>query len=186
MQGCFPRLKKILGAEFSVVLWPDESSKKFHVLPLRWIVERSFSWLESFRRFAMDYEFYSDTGEAMVQLAFCRQVFAELHPALNPRPARRWPVIWNYENSSRHRIQTTNLHFICRKSYFRFSVTNVYSNKQILLKNVESIQTRPPVSICWSSRRRCSVPKRVFSFAKLRIQDNFDNLPFKFKQFLNH
>ena len=30
MQGCFPRLKKILGAEFSVVLRPNESSKKFH------------------------------------------------------------------------------------------------------------------------------------------------------------
>ena len=52
MQGCFPRLKKILadggykgqklidtvkqklGAEFTVVLRPDESSKKFNVLPL--------------------------------------------------------------------------------------------------------------------------------------------------------
>lgn len=28
--------------------------KKFSALPLRWIVERSFSWLESFRRIAMD------------------------------------------------------------------------------------------------------------------------------------
>ena len=35
MQGCFPRLKKKLGAEFTVVLRPDESSKKFNVLPLR-------------------------------------------------------------------------------------------------------------------------------------------------------
>lgn len=32
-----------LGAEFTVVLRPDESSKKFNVLPLRWIVDRSFS-----------------------------------------------------------------------------------------------------------------------------------------------
>ena len=58
MQGCFPRLKKILadggykgqklidtvkqklGAEFTVVLRPDESSKKFNVPHLRWIVER--------------------------------------------------------------------------------------------------------------------------------------------------
>ena len=87
MQGCFPRMKKILadggykgqklidtvkqklGAEFTVVLRPDESSKKFNVFPLRWIVGRSLSWLESFRRIAMDYEFYSDTGEAMVHLA---------------------------------------------------------------------------------------------------------------------
>ena len=97
MQGCFPRLKKILadggykgqklidavrqklGAEFTVVLRPDESSKKFNVLPLRWIVERSFSWLENFRRIAMDYEFYSDTGEAMVQLAFCRLMYNKLY-----------------------------------------------------------------------------------------------------------
>ena len=97
MRGCFPRLKKILadggykgqklidavqqklGAEYTVVLRPDESSKKFNVLPLRWIVERSFSWLESFRSIAMDYEFYSNTGEAMVQLAFCRLMYNKIY-----------------------------------------------------------------------------------------------------------
>lgn len=96
MKGSFPRLKKMLadggykgqkladtvrqklGAEFTVVLRPDESPKKFSVLPLRWIVERSFSWLENFRRIALDYEFYSDTGEAMVQLAFCRLMYNKL------------------------------------------------------------------------------------------------------------
>ena len=96
MKGCFPRLKKMLadggykgqklsdtvrqklGAELTVVLRPDESSKKFSVLPLRWTVERSFSWLENFRRIAMDYEFYSDTGEAMVQLAICRLMYNKL------------------------------------------------------------------------------------------------------------
>lgn len=78
MKGCYPRLKKILAddgykgqqlistvrqtlhAEFTVVFRPEESSRKFSVLPLRWIVKRTFSWLESFRRIAMDYEFYSD------------------------------------------------------------------------------------------------------------------------------
>ena len=67
-----------VGAELTVVLRPDESSKKFSVLPLRWTVERSFSWLENFRRIAMDYEFYSDTGEAMVQLAICRLMYNKL------------------------------------------------------------------------------------------------------------
>ena len=97
MRGNFPRLKKILadggykgqkliddartklGAEFKVVLRPDESSKKFAVLPLQWIVERSFSWLENFRRIAMDYEFYSETGVAMVQLAFCRLMYNKIN-----------------------------------------------------------------------------------------------------------
>ena len=68
-----------LGAEFKVVLRPDESSKKFSVLPLRWIVERSFSWLENFRRIDMDYEFYSETGVAMVQLAFCRLMYNKIY-----------------------------------------------------------------------------------------------------------
>ena len=67
-----------VGAEFTFVPRQDESSKKFSVLPLRWIVERSFSWLENFRRIATDYEFYSDTGETMVQLAFCRLMYNKL------------------------------------------------------------------------------------------------------------
>ena len=71
-------VRQKLGAEFTVVLRPDESPKKFSVLPLRCIVERSFSWLENFRRIAIDHEFYSDTGEAMVQLAFCRLMYNKL------------------------------------------------------------------------------------------------------------
>ena len=78
-QKLIDTVQQKLGAEFTVVLRPDESSKKFNVLPLRWIVERSFSWLESFRRIAMDYEFYSDTGEAMVQLAFCRLMYNKIY-----------------------------------------------------------------------------------------------------------
>ena len=78
-QKLIDAVRQKLGAEFTVVLRPDESSKKFNVLPLRWIVERSFSWLENFRRIAMDYEFYSDTGEAMVQLAFCRLMYNKIY-----------------------------------------------------------------------------------------------------------
>lgn len=83
----FPRLKKILadggyrgalgdwvcdnfGWVVEVVLRPDECPSKFQVLPKRWIVERSFSWLENFRRLSIDYEFLADTAEAMIQLAF--------------------------------------------------------------------------------------------------------------------
>ena len=53
-----------------VVLRPDECPSRFQVLPKRWIVERSFSWLENFRRLTIDYEFLADTAEAMVQIAF--------------------------------------------------------------------------------------------------------------------
>ena len=86
----FPRLRKILadggyqgslgdwvagkfGWVVEVVLHPDDCPSKFQVLPKRWIVERTFSWLENFRRLTIDYEFLAETAEAMVQLA-CVQI----------------------------------------------------------------------------------------------------------------
>jgi putative transposase len=92
----FPRLKKIiadggyrgdelkekvrrtLGCKLEIVLRPDESPKKFNVIPLRWIVERSFAWLYNFRRIALDYEFYSDSSEAMIQIAFAKIMLNKL------------------------------------------------------------------------------------------------------------
>ncbi|MDE5103813.1 MAG: transposase, partial [Trichodesmium sp. St19_bin2] len=35
-------------------------------LPKRWIVERTFGWLNRFRRLSKDYEVYSDVIEAMI------------------------------------------------------------------------------------------------------------------------
>jgi putative transposase len=40
--------------------------KGFHVLPHRWIVERTFGWLGRYRRLSKDYEGRCDTSEAMV------------------------------------------------------------------------------------------------------------------------
>ena len=62
------------GWTVEVVLRPDECPTKFPVLPKRWIVERSFAWLENFRRLTIDYEFLADTAGAMVQLAFTQIV----------------------------------------------------------------------------------------------------------------
>ena len=42
------------------------SSKTFERLPKRWIVERTFGWLNRFRRLSKDYELYSEISEAMV------------------------------------------------------------------------------------------------------------------------
>ena len=64
-------LKATLGCELEVVLRPVECPSKFQVMPKRWIVERSFAWLENFRRLTIDYEFRAGTAVAMIQLAFC-------------------------------------------------------------------------------------------------------------------
>jgi putative transposase len=44
----------------------ERTSKTFEVLPKRWIVERTFGWLNRFRRLSKDYELYSENSEAMV------------------------------------------------------------------------------------------------------------------------
>jgi putative transposase len=43
--------------------------KGFKVLPKRWIVERTFGWLSFQRRFSKDYEFRTDTSEALIRIA---------------------------------------------------------------------------------------------------------------------
>lgn len=64
------RVKQCFGWVLTVVRRKD--SKKFEVLPQRWIVERTFSWFESYRRLAKDYEYHTHTQEAMIQLAMIR------------------------------------------------------------------------------------------------------------------
>ena len=54
-----------------LALRPDECPSKFQVVPKQWIVERTFAWLENFRRLTIDYEFHAETAVTMIQLAFC-------------------------------------------------------------------------------------------------------------------
>ncbi len=60
--------KRIFGWVLEVVLRSD-TTVKFQVLPKRWIVERTFSWFENYRRLGKDYEYKIDTSEAMIQLS---------------------------------------------------------------------------------------------------------------------
>ncbi len=43
--------------------------KGFQVLPWRWIVERTFGWLGRYRRLSKDYEYLTQTSEAMIRVA---------------------------------------------------------------------------------------------------------------------
>ena len=51
----------------------------FHVLPKRWIVERTFGWLMKFRRLRSDYERLTSHSRAMIQLAMINIVLRRLH-----------------------------------------------------------------------------------------------------------
>jgi putative transposase len=52
----------------AIVKRPD-GMKGFLLLPKRWIVERTFAWLSRYRRLAKDYEYLTQTSEAMIQVA---------------------------------------------------------------------------------------------------------------------
>jgi putative transposase len=47
-------------------------SLNFKVLPKRWIVERTLSWINNYRRNSKDYEYLTETSEAIIQLAMIR------------------------------------------------------------------------------------------------------------------
>lgn len=60
--------KQMFGWTLSVVKRTDQDS--FKVLPKRWIVERSFAWLERNRRLSKDHEVLPSTSETMIYIAF--------------------------------------------------------------------------------------------------------------------
>jgi len=55
-----------------------EPSGGFKVLPKRWIVERTFAWLNKYRRLSKDYEYLMDTSEATLFLAISRTMLKRL------------------------------------------------------------------------------------------------------------
>lgn len=46
-----------------------EGAQGFHVLPRRWVVERTFGWMMRWRRLVRDYEQRIDVSEAMIHIA---------------------------------------------------------------------------------------------------------------------
>lgn len=56
-------------------------ASSFKVIPHRWIVERTFSWLGRQRRLSKDYERLASTEEAFVYLGGIRLLLARLAPA---------------------------------------------------------------------------------------------------------
>jgi putative transposase len=56
----------------------SDDLRGFHVLPRRWVVERTFGWLGRWRRLSKDYEFRTDTSEAIIRIVMMRIMLRRL------------------------------------------------------------------------------------------------------------
>ena len=70
-------LKEQGGWELEIVE-RDREAKGFEVLPKRWIVERTFSWLIRNRRLSKDYERLVQTSETFIEVAMIRLILRRL------------------------------------------------------------------------------------------------------------
>lgn len=77
--GLFAWVKERFQFRLQQVLRCDER-KGFVVLPRRWVVERTFSWLNNCRRLSKDYEALTDTSEAFIYIAMTRLMLRRLKP----------------------------------------------------------------------------------------------------------
>jgi putative transposase len=56
----------------------EAGTRGFNVQPRRWVVERSFAWLNRNRRLAKDYERKVQTSETLIELAASRLLLRRL------------------------------------------------------------------------------------------------------------
>ncbi len=77
--------KRSWGIVVEIVKKPAEQIG-FAVLPRRWVVERTFSWLMRFRRLVRDYERLPETHEAMIHIAMIGLMLNRLAPPPGPKP----------------------------------------------------------------------------------------------------
>jgi putative transposase len=72
-------VRRECGWELEIIKRSD-TDKGFKLLPKRWVVERTFSWLGRYRRLSKDYEKLPETSEAMIQMAMIHVMVRRLEP----------------------------------------------------------------------------------------------------------
>lgn len=70
-------VKQICGEKVRVEVIKRQS-EEFEVLPKRWIVERTFGWLNRFRRLSKDYELFTQFSTAMIYGSLIRVMIRRL------------------------------------------------------------------------------------------------------------
>lgn len=73
-------VKKQFACELEVV--KKKKRKGFHILPKRWVVERTFAWLSRYRRLNREYEKNPISSEAMVYVSSVRLLLNKLRESV--------------------------------------------------------------------------------------------------------
>jgi putative transposase len=81
-QGQFQKLMDENDIKLEIAAKP-ESAKGFIPVKKRWVVERSFGWMNFFRRLAKDYERKVQNSESMIYLAQIQIILNRLQPRPN-------------------------------------------------------------------------------------------------------
>src|SRR5436305_2655424 len=68
-----------VGYEIEVVSRPI-GAKGFVLLHRRWVVERSIAWMGRYRRLSKDYEYYTESSEAQIQISSIHLMLRRLRP----------------------------------------------------------------------------------------------------------
>ena len=71
-------LRSVWAPKDAVIDWEQIRPSGFHVLPHRWIVERTFAWLSTWRRLSKDYEVLPSSEEAWIYIAMIRIMLRRL------------------------------------------------------------------------------------------------------------
>lgn len=71
------RIRKAFGYVLEVIVSGDKSNS-FKPIGKRWIVERTFSWFDNYRRLCRNCEFTFDSAEEMVKLAAIRMLLSKI------------------------------------------------------------------------------------------------------------
>lgn len=74
-------VKERFGWTLEIVKRSDDV-KGFHVLPKRWVVERTIGWIGRYRRFSKDYEYLTENSEALIYVAMINLMLHRLAPEI--------------------------------------------------------------------------------------------------------
>jgi putative transposase len=74
-----------VGYRIEIVSRPP-GSRGYVKLPRRWVVERTFAWLGRYRRHSRDYERFSESSEAMIQVSSIHRMVKLLKPDQSKKP----------------------------------------------------------------------------------------------------